>query len=125
MKTYLIIGALVALGVLGAFMYVSSLKSEIKEANSTITRLNGNISVLTLANSSLEKTNQELTLDLKASEDAREVLAQKKAEIKIVEKDRIVTIEKIVREDPELNNRTLSPVLAATFASIQAARSKK
>jgi hypothetical protein len=125
MKTNLIIGALVALGVLGAFMYVSSLKSEIKEANSTITTLNGNISVLTLANSSLEKTNQELTLDLKASEDAREVLALKKAEIKIVEKDRIVTIEKIVREDPELNNRTLSPVLAATFASIQAARSKK
>lgn len=125
MKTYLIIGVLVALGILGAFMYVSSLKTEIKEANSTITALNGNISVLTLANSSLEKTNQELTLDLKASEDAREVLARKKAEIKIVEKDRIVTIEKIVREDPELNNRTLSPVLAATFASIQAARSKK
>lgn len=125
MKTYLIVGVLVALGVLGAFMYVSSLKTEIKEANSTINTLNGNISVLTLANSSLEKTNQELTLDLKASEDAREVLAQKKAEIKIVEKDRIVTIEKIVREDPELNNRTLSPVLAATFASIQAARSKK
>ena len=125
MKTNLIVGVLVALGVLGAFMYVSSLKTEIKEANSTINTLNGNISVLTLANSSLEKTNQELTLDLKASEDAREVLAQKKAEIKIVEKDRIVTIEKIVREDPELNNRTLSPVLAATFASIQAARSKK
>lgn len=125
MKTYLIVGVLVALGVLGAFMYVSSLKTEIKEANSTINTLNGNISVLTLANSSLEKTNRELTLDLKASEDAREVLAQKKAEIKIVEKDRIVTIEKIVREDPELNNRTLSPVLAATFASIQAARSKK
>jgi hypothetical protein len=125
MKTYLIIGVLAALGVLGAFMYVSNLKSEIKEANSTINTLNGNISVLTLANSSLEKTNRELTLDLKASEDAREVLAQKKAEIKIVEKDRIVTIEKIVREDPELNNRTLSPVLAATFASIQAARSKK
>lgn len=125
MKSYLILGLLVAALFGGAYWHLNGLKTQISDAHATISTLNSNINVLTEANKQLDLANKQLTQDFQAAESARAELEKKKAEIQIVEEVRIVTIEKLVKEDPVINTRQLSPVLAETIESVQAARRKK